>query len=67
MTEQPKLNHFGLIPLEQHPDFIPIGANGEVDWQRVWAVVPKQHMIDVLVEWAEERMQDKARKEQKAG
>lgn len=67
MTEQPKRNHLGLIPLDQRPDFIPIGPHGEVDWPRVWAVVPKQHMIDVLLDWAEERVQEKARRERKAG
>lgn len=61
MTEQPRKQ-----PLEQHPDFIPIGPHGEVDWERVWKLVPQQHMIDVLVEWAEERVQDKAQQE-KAG
>lgn len=66
MTEQPKRNHLGLIPLDQRPDAIPIGPNGEVDWPRVWKLVPQQHMIDVLVEWAEERLHDKAQQE-KAG
>lgn len=59
MTSEPKRNHLGLIPLDESPDFIPIGPNGEVEWERVYKFVPKQHMIDVLVDWAEERIRER--------